>query len=70
MRRTNRGVDQTIFLEGAKGIIEMIKILYDWWLFLIRIHSYEYILVQCMHNTFVIEATEGCVWVLAGCGPL
>ena len=26
---------------------------------LIQIHSYEYILVQCMHNHFVIEATGG-----------
>ena len=37
---------------------------------LIRIHLYENILVQCMHNHFFIEATGSCVWALAGCGPL
>ena len=74
MRRKSRGVDQTIFKKGPGGLLNRIFIYIEYCttcgFVLIRIHSYEYILVQCMHNHFVIEATGGCVWALAGCGPL
>ena len=60
------------FKKGPRGLLKLLKLEYCMicGFVLIQIHSYEYILVQCMHNHFVIEVAVGCLWALAGCGPL